>query len=483
MRWLLLLLLVKAIVLGWIIANGRIGLSPDEAQYWTWSQTLDWGYYSKPPGIAWQIWLTTQILGNNPLGVRLGALVIGTLLSLAVYGVALAARLEKRTAIWASVITAVCPLGVYLSFAATTDGFAILCLTLATLAVIRGPHFMWAGLCILVGALFKWTAFVFWPVILPFLFFYKEMRKWSFLGGIALSLLALIPSIYWNMHHDWATFKHVGATVGEAKGGNFLDFFAAQIGLLSPIYFVLLIASYFYAKGRRQMLAAAFPAVVLLYLALSFFKKMQPNWAAYLYPPGLALIAWVACERIKRGALWLYLGTVLSMIMVAALFAVPWIQSAGILPIPYKLNPFRQSVGWLKLAPALSDAGYDPQKDFLFADKYQNTSLLSFYAPDQKRAYYFNISETRKNQFSYWPQMNEMEVGKTGFFVVLQNMLASDSTWYITHYQKRLQPYFGHISYKGAYPLFSAKGTNVKFALIFECMDYLGSVPEELEKY
>ncbi len=483
MRWLLLLLLVKAVVLGWIIAHGAIGLSPDEAQYWTWSQALDWGYYSKPPGIAWQIWLTTQILGNNPLGVRLGALVVGTLLSLAVYGVARGARLEKRTALWAGVITAVCPLGVYLSFAATTDGFAILFLTMATLAVIRGPHYMWAGLCIFAGALFKWTAFVFWPVVLPFLFFSKEMRKWSILGGIALSLLALIPSVYWNMHHDWATFKHVGAAVGEAKGGNFLDFFAAQIGLLSPIYFVLLIASYFYAKGCRLWIAAAFPAVVLFYFALCFFKKMQPNWAAYLYPPGLALIAWVACERIKRGALWLYLGTVLSIIMVAALFAVPWLQSSNILPLPYKLNPFRQSVGWLKLAPALSEAGYNPHEDFLFSDKYQNTSLLSFYAPAQKRAYYFNISQTRKTQFSYWPQMHEREVGKTGFFVVLQNMPESDAPWYITHYQKRLKPYFEHVAYKGAYPLFSAGGIPVKFALIFECMNYSGLAPIEPEKY
>ena len=28
-------------------------LSGDEAQYWLWSQTLDLGYYSKPPLLAW----------------------------------------------------------------------------------------------------------------------------------------------------------------------------------------------------------------------------------------------------------------------------------------------------------------------------------------------------------------------------------------------------------------------------------------------
>ncbi|MFC2049521.1 ArnT family glycosyltransferase [Chlamydiota bacterium] len=476
MRWLLLVLLVKALLLGWVIGNGTIGLSPDEAQYWTWSQALDWGYYSKPPGIAWQIWLTTGILGNNPLGVRLGALIIGFLLSLVVYGVARAAKLEKRVAVWAGVVAAVSPLGVYLSFAATTDGCAILFLTLATAAVIRGPNYVWAGLCILAGALFKWTAFIFWPVLLPFLFFSKEMRKWSFVGGLALSLLALLPSLYWNMNHEWATFKHVGTAVSEAKGGNFFDFLAAQIGLLSPIYFLLLIISYFFAKERRLWIAAAFPLVVL-YLGLAFFKKIQPNWAAFLYPPGLVLIAWVACERLKRGFEWLVAGTALSVIMVVGAFAIPWLQ------LPYKLNPFRQLVGWEKLAPALSEAGYNPQENFLFADKYQNTSLLSFYAPAQKRAYYFNISETRKTQFSYWPQMQEREKGKTGYFVVIENRPTSDAPWYIQHYQERLKPYFERIIYKEAYPLYSVDGTPVKFALIFECSNYSGLAPTDPQKF
>src|SRR5436305_10277301 len=35
-------------------------LYPDEAQYWWWAQTPDWGYFSKPPLVAWIIWLTTR---------------------------------------------------------------------------------------------------------------------------------------------------------------------------------------------------------------------------------------------------------------------------------------------------------------------------------------------------------------------------------------------------------------------------------------
>ena len=49
-------------------AGGDPELSPlqlyaDEAQYWVWSRHLDFGYFTKPPLIAWLIWATT--LANN----------------------------------------------------------------------------------------------------------------------------------------------------------------------------------------------------------------------------------------------------------------------------------------------------------------------------------------------------------------------------------------------------------------------------------
>ncbi len=33
---------------------------------------------------------------------------------------------------------------------------------------------------------------------------------------------------------------------------------------------------------------------------------------------------------------------------------------------------------------------------------------------------FFNIEGNRKNQFSFWPQMRDLEVGHTGFFVDIE---------------------------------------------------------------
>ena len=43
----------------------------DEAQYWLWSQTLDFGYLSKPPLLAWAIFLHTSLLGNSFESIKL----------------------------------------------------------------------------------------------------------------------------------------------------------------------------------------------------------------------------------------------------------------------------------------------------------------------------------------------------------------------------------------------------------------------------
>src|SRR5579875_3946103 len=63
---------VTVVRLLWI-ASGATDLYPDEAQYWLWSLHPAFGYYSKPPVVAWLIALTTGLFGESELAVRLSA--------------------------------------------------------------------------------------------------------------------------------------------------------------------------------------------------------------------------------------------------------------------------------------------------------------------------------------------------------------------------------------------------------------------------
>ena len=487
--WLLFLLLVKAIISLLLIALYEVRLSPDEAQYWTWSQQLAWGYYSKPPAIAWQIWLTTLLFGNNEFGVRFGAVVIAFFLPLVTFALTRFAGGFARTAFWAGVVMAFSPIGIFLSFMATTDGGMTLFLALGICTIVRGmvdhegPNYSMAGLWILFGALYKWTAFILWPMTLFFFPFFPRLRRWSILFGILISLLALLPSLYWNWAHDFATFRHVGSALVKKIGhhGNFIDFVYAQLALFSPIFWGLFVCSICFMRARPVIFCAAFPALFLLYFIVALFKKLQPNWGIFLYPPATLPVAWFAIERWKKGGVWLHLGSWMSVVFSLFVIAIPFVQKHDLLPIPYRWSPFRQNVGWHHISPALVVAGYDPKKDFLFGDKYQTVSLLSFYGPEQKRAYFFNLHGERKNQFSYWSQMTEE--GKRGFFVVLENRGRDALQWYKEHYEEQLAPYFQRIEYRGAVPLFTCCKRPVKHALIFCCEGFTGELPMSIEKY
>jgi hypothetical protein len=338
-------------------------------------------------------------------------------------------------------------------------------------------------------------------VLVSWLFF-PYLRSWRILLGVAVSLLALLPSVYLNATHEWATFRHVMATLagGHAKpkegailSGNLLEFLGAQAVLVSPVLFVLLVLAWKRMIDQRDHLPKGVLfcggisfVIVTVGALMAFFMKMQGNWAIFAYPSAFVLLVWYVFEGSLAKRKWLAGGLLFSIVVCAAIFSIPYVQSRGIeaaFRIPYKINPFRHNVGWNELAPALKKAGYDEDKDFIFGDKYQTASVLSFYGPSQKRAYFFNLQGSRKNQFSYWQGMDSLESGKRGFFVVVENIPQLNRSELPEQYLKALAPYFKTVKFIGVEPLFKAYGETVKGILLFEGEGYNGLLPEETDLY
>ena len=49
----------------------EFSLYGDEAQYWLWSQTLDLGYYSKPPLLAWFLSGYCNLFGDSFFSLKI----------------------------------------------------------------------------------------------------------------------------------------------------------------------------------------------------------------------------------------------------------------------------------------------------------------------------------------------------------------------------------------------------------------------------
>lgn len=500
--FLFILLTIKAIWAFYEISLGYISLDPDEAQYWTWSQNLDFGYYSKPVGIALQIWLGCKFFGDTELGVRSMAILISMLSSLALFYAAHKAKLSLKICFWSAVILAFSPIGMMGTFAATTDGGFILFWILALVPLFtalenkESPNYLLTALFILCGALFKWPIYLLWIPIGIVCIFNKRFYNKALLSGVALSFAGLIPSIIWNSAHNWATFRHTFTqTTTTASKGNFLDFFGAQFGVLSPIFFILLLLGLLEILRRKKevrpsLLFSAFTTTLILgaFIALSFTKKIQANWALYAYPTSTFVIAWYATEVITKGLSWLYRGIILSLFIVFTAISIPFFQAKSILPskiLPYKINPFRHSIGWSNLQKELNLLDYKSGENFLFSDTYQLASLLSFYGPEKKRQYFFNTKKRRQNQFCFWPSMAEEKLGQTGYYVWSKNSkdFLSDVDNEVKIVQNDLSPYFEQIELVKVVPLFRAYNTVVKGALIFKCSNYNGKSPNKTNTY
>ncbi len=443
-----------------------VGLMPDEAQYWTWSKELSYGYYSKPCGIAWQIASGCCLFGDTEFGVRFAGIVLSFFLSCGLFLLALRSGLDERQAFWSSIAFSFCPLGFLSGFLATTDCGYVLAWTVACYFFMQG-RFLHLGICIAIGALWKWPIYAVW---IPVLLFHRRLSK-QLLQGLGISLLGLVPTLLWNMQHDFSTFQHVAASMNllapasEERGSNPLDFIGAQIALVSPVLFMLLVYSFIRSEKKSWQLQFCFWTTLLFLLVvfgISCVKKVQGNWAVAAYPTAFVLLGLLNSKR------WLIGGISVSLVLLTGLFVFPGIRQ----------NPLRQGLGWRHIVPLLLSVGYKPSEQFLFSDRYQWTSIVSFYGPEQKRAFFLNVKQLRKNQFDYWPSMKECCVGKDGWYVSFVDD-KEKAVWATRNAKTTLSAYFRRVVQMAPQQL---AGTS-KFMVLLKCQGYKGALPPASTKY
>jgi 4-amino-4-deoxy-L-arabinose transferase-like glycosyltransferase len=476
--------------------SSHIGLFADEAQYWTWSKALSYGYYNTPAAIAYQVAFGGLFFGDTELGVRFGAFLLSSCLSFAIFHLSKKAGLPEKMAFLAALTFTLTPLGFASTFLTTPDCGAMLFWTLACSVFVddlmqkKNCHSLLIGALIGIAALFDWTAFILWLPITMISCIYKKMTPSQLLKAIFISLLAIVPHLVWNWQHGIATI-HDLAELFWTPSTQPLSFLAIQFGLLSPILMLLLLitlCAYIpLLKKLPPSLLFCFSVTVLCLcsgLLFSCYKKSQLHFAVFGYPTGCALILSYIQMRGPQLLKWLYAGLTLSCTLVIAMMTLLILEryypDAAILP--YRMNPFRGALGWKRLEQCMPDVGYNPKEQFLFSDRLQTTSLLSFYSPEKKGAYFFNIKHLKNNQFSYWPRMKECEKGKNGFYVgIVDGDCALDRAFALQQSTRLLlKNYFAEVTaIPTLVPLVEINEKVVKIAYFIRCNDYNGNEPTE----
>jgi 4-amino-4-deoxy-L-arabinose transferase-like glycosyltransferase len=387
-----------------------LDLHPDEAQYWSWSRDLTWGYFSKPPMIAWLIAASTTVCGAGEGCIKAAIPILHFATALLIYGIG--HRLYDRAVGFFAALAFITLPGV--SFSATvasTDPPLLTFWALALYAVVRlrqdaaHPYLWWSvlGAGIGFGLLSKYAMVFFIIGFALWLVLDRDARAHLRVPGagtaglvlaLALGGLIYLPNLIWNIDAGFVTFVHTGANA-NLKGSLFHpaelgEFLASQFGVFGPILFAVLICCmvrvrHWWADGNMRLLSAFVLPMLLTITVLALTSRANANWAAPVYVGGsvwvTAALMTGARRGLKHGLVLVSLG--LHLVVAGALPTGIVVHGiTGRLNIPATVNPYRHYDGWRELGAQITVLrARHPGVPILVDDRKLTAALLYYMRP------------------------------------------------------------------------------------------------------
>jgi len=379
------------------LAQWPFGLYADESQYWLWAQHLDWGYYSKPPVVAWAIALTTGLCGNDSVFcVKLASpLAYGA----AAWFIYLAVRrvCVAPVALWSAVLFLTIPGVSVSSMIISTDPFLLMFWAAAFWAfghAVDSKRLGWwlmAGVFAGLGMMSKYN-FLFFLLGVLLLDGWRTPRwQWlptkAFWLACMVALLLFLPNLWWNHTHDWLSFQHTGDITRLEERSLFhpkelLEFIGAQVGLVGPVLFIgflMLLWQWRRLEEKavlRRLLAFVIPLLGVM-LLLSFLTRAHGNWAAPVYVtlvPAVVVFWW---QRAKRG--WLVATLLFNLLTMGLLHHYEALTQAVGVELSKKTDPFYRVRGWRELGAHLSTLRQQYPEAGLLTDRRKVSAQLVYH--------------------------------------------------------------------------------------------------------
>jgi 4-amino-4-deoxy-L-arabinose transferase-like glycosyltransferase len=428
-----------------VLTSGLAPLSMDEAQYWLWSRDLDFGYFSKPPLLAWIIAGTTSICGDGEACIRAASPLLHAGTALLLFGIG-RYLFDVQVGAWSAVTYIALP-GVSVSgVVASTDAPLLFFWALALYALVRlrhEDHFKWwalMGFAIGLGTLSKYAMLFFVLGLALWVLFTAHGRKVMLSRGALLALsiagAIVLPNILWNATHAFVSVTHVADTmaVREARFSmnDALDFVAAQAGIFGPILFVLLVCAVARpattCHTQARFLAYFWAPVLLLMTAQAFLSRAHANWAATAYIAATpTVVAW-CLSRQWTGAL--RVSWALHLIAAAVLYNYEAVaQNLGI-TLNRKIDPAVRTRSWDQAGVWTSALRAQfPNDTFLFDERHAFT-VLSYYTAPHPNALMWNPVGQVNNHFE---MTASLAAPSSGSFIYITRRPTADA----------VAPYFG----------------------------------------
>ncbi len=415
-----------------LLVMGRFELSVDEAHYALYGLKPDWSYFDHPPLVGWLQALVVPF-SQSEFVLRLWAVLLGIASSATLFR--LTRALFPESSPWSAAI-AVVLLNSALIFQLVTLAlvpelplllFALFAALMLYRALQQGllRHWVGVGFGFGLAGLSKYTAVT---LVITTLVLLVWERRWSVLRtpgpwlAAFIALLLIGPVLYWNLQHDWLSFRYQvehGApdrhwSLLRFARAELLQFFAyAPAVMIFGVWAVVRGWRERHQAGVRFTLALALPVLGLMGWGAGL-EETLPHWTLLGWAGLLPLAAMLAVRywssRWVRITAWS--SAIYSLLMVVLLHSLlfkPW------LPFEEYRHPLGDLLGWREAAVHARQLAEARGGVPIFVGNWSLGSRIAWYARPQRVV----VADDRYDQFDLW--YGSPAAGEGGVLLVPDN--------------------------------------------------------------
>ena len=417
------------IILLRILFTGLMGLMPQDAYYFFYSENLALSYFDHPPAVAYMLRFFTVIFGQNAFAIKFADFTITALTILSFYS--LSQHFVKKEDLSKPLLLLISTFMVtILSLITTPDVPLLFFWTLSVLSLYKAIilnkkwHWLLAGLCMGLAFDSKYTALLLPFGLTLFLIVSANYRKllfsvWYWLSAL-IFLMTISPVVIWNIQNKFASFKFQSSSRAESVQGfdiNIKYFFGVighQAAILIPVLFFGLLIFLFKAIKKNRLrikliqpptlfLLCFFLPTFFLFFGASFFIWVKLNW---LMPAYITGIIWVSRYFSYK---WIRMQVIVSVIIHLVL-------AFQLIFYPYPVQSDDTWYGWKDLSQQVETIHSKHPDAFIFsADGYKTSAILDFYL--NEKIYHPNVIGEVALQMDYLPNDIPTLAGKEAIFL------------------------------------------------------------------
>lgn len=300
----LLLILVSNLIIK-IIPASFLELGNDEVYYWTYALFPDLSHFDHPPMVGFLIQLFT--LNNSLHGelfMRAGPLILSSLNIIILFY--LVKRVYSRSSAYFAVIMYISSFyfniisGLFILPDAPQVFFVLLALYHALPSVTTKTPARRDNINILLFGFFTGLAFLskyhslfLWFGMGLYILFHNRtwLKKPALYISVILTLILMMPVIYWNYNNDFISFTFQGNRIGlfqnQFNFTSFMQFNLGQFFYQNPVLFVIYSITLLSILRNKQeqlnpinlyLLYSGIP-LILIFTFFSLFRSALPHWS------------------------------------------------------------------------------------------------------------------------------------------------------------------------------------------------------------